>query len=50
MGTYDVAIIGTDAGSGTLARHLATSLLLARGDRLPRAPCSSMPTRKTRSR
>ena len=25
MGTYDVAIIGTNAGIGTLARHLAPS-------------------------
>jgi choline dehydrogenase-like flavoprotein len=38
--TYDVIIIGTGAGGGTLARHLAPSgkqiLLLERGDWLPR--------------
>src|SRR5260370_8734681 len=37
---YDVIIIGTGAGGGTLARHLAASgkriLLLERGDWLPR--------------
>ena len=37
---YDVIIIGTGAGGGTLARHLAPSgkriLLLERGDWLPR--------------
>ena len=40
MDTYDVIIIGTGAGGGTLARHLAPSgkriLLLERGDWLPR--------------
>jgi choline dehydrogenase-like flavoprotein len=40
MDTYDVVIIGTGAGGGTLARHLAPSgkriLLLERGDWLPR--------------
>ncbi len=39
-GHYDVIIIGTGAGGGTLARHLAPSgkriLLLERGDWLPR--------------
>jgi choline dehydrogenase-like flavoprotein len=39
---YDVVIIGTGAGGGTLARHLAPSgkriLLLERGDWLPREP------------
>jgi choline dehydrogenase-like flavoprotein len=39
---YDVIIIGTGAGGGTLARHLAPSgkriLLLERGDWLPREP------------
>jgi choline dehydrogenase-like flavoprotein len=39
METYDVIIIGTGAGGGTLARHLAPSgkriLLLERGDWLP---------------
>jgi choline dehydrogenase-like flavoprotein len=42
MDTYDVIIIGTGAGGGTLARHLAASgkkiLLLERGDWLPREP------------
>jgi choline dehydrogenase-like flavoprotein len=42
MNTYDVIIIGTGAGGGTLARHLAPSgkkiLLLERGDWLPREP------------
>ncbi|HEX2433380.1 MAG TPA: GMC family oxidoreductase, partial [Gaiellaceae bacterium] len=42
MDTYDVIIIGTGAGGGTLARHLAPSgksiLLLERGDWLPREP------------
>ena len=40
MDDYDVIIIGTGAGGGTLARHLAPSgkriLLLERGDWLPR--------------
>jgi choline dehydrogenase-like flavoprotein len=40
MDHYDVIIIGTGAGGGTLARHLAPSgkriLLLERGDWLPR--------------
>ncbi len=40
MNSYDVVIIGTGAGGGTLARHLAPSgkriLLLERGDWLPR--------------
>ncbi len=39
---YDVIIVGTGAGGGTLARHLAPSgkriLLLERGDWLPREP------------
>ena len=42
MDSYDVIIIGTGAGGGTLARHLASSgkriLLLERGDWLPREP------------
>jgi choline dehydrogenase-like flavoprotein len=42
MDTYDVVIIGTGAGGGTLARHLAPSgkriLLLERGDWLSREP------------
>ena len=42
MGHYDVIIIGTGAGGGTLARHLAPSgkrvLLLERGGWLPREP------------
>jgi choline dehydrogenase-like flavoprotein len=42
MDNYDVIIIGTGAGGGTLARHLAASgnkiLLLERGDWLPREP------------
>src|SRR5262245_3035432 len=42
MDTHDVIIIGTGAGGGTLARHLAPSgkriLLLERGDWLPREP------------
>jgi choline dehydrogenase-like flavoprotein len=42
MDTYDVVIVGTGAGGGTLARHLAPSgkriLLLERGDWLPREP------------
>jgi choline dehydrogenase-like flavoprotein len=40
--SYDIIIIGTGAGGGTLARHLAPSgkriLLLERGDWLPREP------------
>ena len=40
MDAYDVIIIGTGAGGGTMARHLAPSgkriLLLERGDWLPR--------------
>jgi choline dehydrogenase-like flavoprotein len=42
MESYDVIIIGTGAGGGTLARHLAPSgkriLLLERGDWLEREP------------
>ena len=42
METYDVIIVGSGAGGGTLARHLAPSgkriLLLERGDWLPREP------------
>jgi choline dehydrogenase-like flavoprotein len=42
MESYDVIIVGTGAGGGTLARHLAPSgkriLLLERGDWLPREP------------
>jgi choline dehydrogenase-like flavoprotein len=42
MDSYDVIIIGSGAGGGTLARHLAPSgkriLLLERGEWLPRAP------------
>jgi choline dehydrogenase-like flavoprotein len=42
MSSYDVIVIGTGAGGGTLARHLAPSgkriLLLERGDWLPREP------------
>jgi len=42
MNGYDVVIIGTGAGGGTLARQLAPSgrrvLLLERGDWLPREP------------
>ncbi len=42
MDAYDVIIIGTGAGGGTLARQLAPSgkrvLLLERGDWLPREP------------
>src|SRR4029078_7078453 len=44
MDSYDVIIVGTGAGGGTLARHLAPSgkriLLLERGDRLPRQPAN----------
>jgi choline dehydrogenase-like flavoprotein len=42
MSHYDVIVIGSGAGGGTLARHLAPSckrvLLLERGDWLPREP------------
>ncbi|HEY8235046.1 MAG TPA: GMC family oxidoreductase N-terminal domain-containing protein, partial [Gaiellaceae bacterium] len=42
MDAHDVIIVGTGAGGGTLARHLAPSgkkiLLLERGDWLPREP------------
>ncbi len=42
--SYDVIIIGSGAGGGTLARHLAPSgkriLLLERGDWLPREPAN----------
>ncbi|HEY7017629.1 MAG TPA: GMC family oxidoreductase [Gaiellaceae bacterium] len=42
MDAYDVIIVGTGAGGGTLARHLAPSgkriLLLERGGWLPREP------------
>ena len=41
---YDVIVVGTGAGGGTLARHLAPSgkriLLLERGDWLPREPAN----------
>src|ERR1700758_853004 len=44
MDAYDVIIIGTGAGGGTLARSLAPSgkriLLLERGDWLPREPAN----------
>ena len=44
MDSYDVIIVGTGAGGGTLARHLAPSgkriLLLERGDWLPREPAN----------
>jgi choline dehydrogenase-like flavoprotein len=44
MDRYDVIIVGTGAGGGTLARHLAPSgkkiLLLERGDWLPREPAN----------
>jgi len=44
MDSYDVIIIGTGAGGGTMARHLAPSgkriLLLERGDWLPREPAN----------
>jgi choline dehydrogenase-like flavoprotein len=46
MSHYDVIIIGTGAGGGTLARHLAPSgkqvLLLERGGWLPREPQNVM--------
>ena len=42
MDSYDVIIVGTGAGGGTMARRLASSgkriLLLERGDWLPREP------------
>jgi choline dehydrogenase-like flavoprotein len=42
METFDVIVIGSGAGGGTLARHLAPSgkriLVLERGDWLPREP------------
>ena len=42
MESYDVIIVGTGAGGGTLARHLAPSgksiLLVERGDWLRREP------------
>ena len=61
MDSYDVVIIGTGAGGGTLARHLAPSgkriLLLERGDWLPREPrtgsrraCSSTTATSRRTR
>jgi choline dehydrogenase-like flavoprotein len=41
-GSYDVIVIGSGVGGGTLAHHLAPSgkriLLLERGDWLPREP------------
>jgi choline dehydrogenase-like flavoprotein len=44
MESYDVIVIGTGAGGGTLARHLAPSgrrvLLLERGGWLPREPAN----------
>ena len=44
MDAYDLIIVGTGAGGGTLARHLAPSgkriLLLERGDWLPREPAN----------
>jgi len=44
MDAYDVIIVGTGAGGGTLARHLAPSgkkiLLLERGNWLPREPAN----------
>ena len=44
MDAYDVIIVGTGAGGGTLARHLAPSgkriLLLERGGWLPREPAN----------
>lgn len=48
-GAFDVIIVGTGAGGGTLARHLAPSgqriLLLERGDWLPREPANWSPSR-----
>jgi choline dehydrogenase-like flavoprotein len=44
MSAYDVIVIGSGAGGGTLVRHLAPSgkriLLLERGDWLPREPAN----------
>src|SRR5262245_57615387 len=44
MDEYDVIIVGTGAGGGTLARHLAPTgkriLLLERGDWLPQEPAN----------
>jgi choline dehydrogenase-like flavoprotein len=44
MSEYDVIVIGSGAGGGTLVRHLAPSgkriLLLERGDWLPREPAN----------
>jgi choline dehydrogenase-like flavoprotein len=44
MSQYDVIVIGSGAGGGTLVRHLAPSgkrvLLLERGDFLPREPAN----------
>ena len=44
MSHYDVIVIGSGAGGGTLVRHLAPSgkriLLLERGDWLPREPAN----------
>src|SRR5205823_6909524 len=52
MDDYDVIIVGTGAGGGTLARHLAPSgkriLLLERGDWLPREPQNARPGRVRR--
>ena len=49
-GHYDVIIVGTGAGGGTLARHLAPSgkriLLLERGNWLPREPENTFPAAK----
>ena len=49
MADYDVIIIGTGAGGGTLARHLAPSgkkvLLIERGGWLPREPQNVRPKR-----
>ena len=52
MDSYDVIIIGTGAGGGTLARHLAPSgkriLLLERGDWLPARAVELVGTRRLR--